>query len=484
MSESYDVIICGFGGAGAAAAIEAHDAGAHVLILEKMDSGGGSTAEAGGTLATVVDPTGAVEHYAALTEGRTPRAVIEAHVAGIAELPRWIARCGGTVGGYEPESPKFPVIHDGTAYSNRPRADAIGRRLKVREPGVDHGGTTLWNLLRRNVETRLIEVRYASRGRRLIRETDGVTGIEVEASTGTTTVLHARRGVVLTCGGFAYRRDYLREHLGVELDALGPPGRNTGDGIDMALGVGAALWHLNAVATSFGYRFPGCDVGWMCAVHGLGFFLVDQRGRRFVNERNAETHAAKNILLVRDPLTGAFTRFPSYLILDEATRLAGPLASRKGGWNRQRPWSDDNSDEIAQGWIKRGDSLVKLGAELGLDPDVVDELESTAERFNHAARHGNDEFGRPRQEMAPLDALPFYGVPIIPVLLNTQGGPRRDAQARVVDTAGQVIPRLYSAGELGSMWAELYPGAGNVTEALVFGRIAGRNAAQLESIDK
>jgi succinate dehydrogenase/fumarate reductase flavoprotein subunit len=57
VTDAYDVIICGFGGAGAAAAIEAHDAGAHVLILEKMDSGGGSTAEAGGTLATVIEST-------------------------------------------------------------------------------------------------------------------------------------------------------------------------------------------------------------------------------------------------------------------------------------------------------------------------------------------------------------------------------------------------------------------------------------------
>lgn len=64
-----------------------------------------------------------------------------------------------------------------------------------------------------------------------------------------------------------------------------------------------------------------------------------------------------------------------------------------------------------------------------------------------------------------------------PVALNTQGGARRDAKARVLDTRGAPIPGLYSAGEFGSIWGHAYPGGGNITEAPVFGRIAAAGAA-------
>ena len=61
--------------------------------------------------------------------------------------------------------------------------------------------------------------------------------------------------------------------------------------------------------------------------------------------------------------------------------------------------------------------------------------------------------------------------------LNTQGGPRRNERAQVVRPDGTPIPRLYSAGELGSIYSYLYQGTGNIGECLAFGRIAGRNAA-------
>jgi succinate dehydrogenase/fumarate reductase flavoprotein subunit len=72
---------------------------------------------------------------------------------------------------------------------------------------------------------------------------------------------------------------------------------------------------------------------------------------------------------------------------------------------------------------------------------------------------------------------PFYAVEVYPCLLNTQGGPKRNEKAQILDTNGKIIRRLYSAGELGSMFNILYPGAGNVSECLAYGRIAGRNAA-------
>ena len=74
---------------------------------------------------------------------------------------------------------------------------------------------------------------------------------------------------------------------------------------------------------------------------------------------------------------------------------------------------------------------------------------------------------------------PFYAMVLTPALVNTQGGPRRDKEARVIGSNGAPIGRLYSAGELGSIYPFLYQGGGNIGECLAFGRIAGRNAAPL-----
>lgn len=111
-------------------------------------------------------------------------------------------------------------------------------------------------------------------------------------------------------------------------------------------------------------------------------------------------------------------------------------------------------------------------------------------RWNEDIRAGKDTlFGRPVKKVAksyafdaplvsaPLERGPYYALELWPTLVNTQGGPRRDEKARIVSALGKTIPRLYGAGELGIMWDPIYQGACNNAEALVFGRIAGRNAA-------
>jgi succinate dehydrogenase/fumarate reductase flavoprotein subunit len=469
----YDVIIAGYGGAGAAAAMAAHDAGARVLILEKAQAGGGSTAESGGSFATVLDRDGAIEHYLAITEGRTPRDVIAAYVDGVLELPKWLADNGRLTEPLPMGHPPFPRRYAGTAFEDKRHSAAIGERYRVREEGVSHGGTSLWNLLRENVERRGIEVRLEGPVTRLLTDRGRVTGVVAHGADGPVEVA-ARKGVVLTTGGFGYSAELLREWVGAEIPAFGPPGRNDGSGLRMALEAGAALWHMNAVACGFGYRVPGLDAAWMCIMRSFGFLLADATGRRFLAESAVEHHAAGHALIVRDFRTGVFARLPSYLIFDEATRRAGPITTNEAGANRGLTWSESNLDEVERGWIKRGDSVADLARELSLPPD---RLEHTVRRYNQAAAGGGDEFGRPPAEMVPLGERPFYGIPVWPALFNTQGGPRRGPGGEVISTERVPVPGLFSAGELGSIWGALYPGAGNVTEAVVFGRIAGRIAA-------
>ena len=78
--------------------------------------------------------------------------------------------------------------------------------------------------------------------------------------------------------------------------------------------------------------------------------------------------------------------------------------------------------------------------------------------------------------LAPIVEKPFYAVELSPSMLNTQGGPRRNEKGQIVRPDGTPIPRLYSAGELGSIYSYLY-GTGNIGECLAFGRVSGRNAA-------
>jgi predicted oxidoreductase len=115
-----------------------------------------------------------------------------------------------------------------------------------------------------------------------------------------------------------------------------------------------------------------------------------------------------------------------------------------------------------------------LAEAVGLDPAV---LEATVGRWNHMCEAKRDtEFGRTLM-LSPIVRGPFYAVELSPSMLNTQGGPRRNEKAQIVRPDGSPIPRLYSAGELGSIYSYLYQGTGNIGECLAFGRVSGRNAA-------
>jgi glycine/D-amino acid oxidase-like deaminating enzyme len=107
-----DVVIAGYGPAGAAAAIAAHDAGHSVLILESAERGGGNARYSGGFLFDVPGDA-AVEHLDALCFGRTDRRVLETYAAGLHELDGWLRSLGGTTAPFEPPpaagSPTRPV---------------------------------------------------------------------------------------------------------------------------------------------------------------------------------------------------------------------------------------------------------------------------------------------------------------------------------------------------------------------------------------
>lgn len=480
MSKKADVVVIGFGGAGATAAIAAHDAGASVIILEKAESGGGTTQESSGNIRIIADQDKAARHYCALTLGTTPLEVMRVFTHGISEIPGWIEKIGGQIQPTPADPIKyfFPYIAPTTSYPDFVGSEGIGGRFAAKSEGDEGGGAALWRVLQKAVQQRKIEVVYNARATRLIKNDDGIVGVTARRSDGDIRV-GANRGVVLASGGFSYNADMQRQFIGMEIAAFSPPGRNSGDGIKMAQDVGADLWHMSAAVAGFGYKVPGYEAAFCAGILSEGFLIVDQNARRYMNEAHVEFHSGLLSAQVLDSVAGKRYRTPSFLIFDEKTRLSGPIATRvKHSYNQRFKWSEDNSDEIEKGWITSGPSLGGLADKLSLPES---ELQATMNRFNAACKNGNDEFARDRNLMRPLQG-PLYGIPIWPALSNTQGGPRRNEKAQVLDVFGNPIARLYSAGELGSIWGQLYPGAGNVSECIVFGRIAGRNAAQEPSL--
>jgi hypothetical protein len=176
-----------------------------------------------------------------------------------------------------------------------------------------------------------------------------------------------------------------------------------------------------------------------------------------------------------DMSTLRFDRIPSYLIFDEQTRKKGAITRVGHGSNRAYRWSLDNSDEIRRGWILSADDPAELATRLGIE--VNENLVDTINIYNEACKKQLDEkFGRSKKTLTKLSGK-YYGLPLWPCLLNTQGGPRRNARGEILDVWGTPIRRLYGVGELGSIWGFLYQSGGNLAECLGLGRMVGFNVS-------
>ncbi len=477
-----DVVVVGYGGAGAAAAIAAHDAGAKVIILEKNPEGGGNTQYSGGTIREYLDVEKASAYIEKITYGTVETDMIRFFVEECVKNPDWMKELGADI--ERAESFGFPDAPD-VVFPHLPGADGVGGRFHVKnETGGGFGGS-IWSTLCRNVEQRNIEILFNTSAKHLVRnENKEIIGVVADGPDGEIQV-KARRAVILACGGFEFNYEMQDQYLAFRYDALGNPG-NTGDGIKMAQEVGADLWHMTGLSCTIGYKIPEIEAPVGQRMQVGGYIYVDQQGSRFVDETGTDSHAFNLSFCYLDFKSLTYPRYPSYTIFDEDTRRAGPIATGSsmlmGRWTDFYTWSDDNLAEIERGWIKKGDTIADLSREIGIRPEA---LQETISQYNIYCIGGYDpEFGRRPDHLIPIIRPPFYAIDIWPCLFNTQGGPQRNAGAQVLDVHGEPIRRLYSAGELGSIWGIIYPGAGNVSECLASGRIAGRNAVAEESWEK
>jgi len=463
--EETDVLVIGYGGAGATAAITAHDSGAKVFLVEKMDKGGGNTNVSFGGFLCLNDLAAGLDYLKNLCFRVSPGVDLETIETFAVECFRnrqWLESLGART-----------HVYGGAAFPQLPGAEAMEKRVIIGPNTKEEN--SFWNFMRHQVESRQIATWYQSPVKELVTDSGGSLSGALVAKEGMEKRVRTRRAIILTCGGFEFddwlKTNYLKEH---PYYALGSPG-NTGDGIRLAQKMGADLWHMSAVATPLGFKAPEFAAAFLIKPVADGFIFVDQEGKRFASEL-VDIHAYNFLVDFFDIHTLRFPRIPCFLIFDEATRRAGPLAVNAMGYNRGRyTWSKDNGKEIRRGWIVADDTIAGLARKIGLDQV---NLKKSISRYNKACELGEDrEFKRPKDKLVPLGPGPYYALKLWPCLLNTQGGPRRNAKAQVLYPDGQPVPRLYSAGELGSIFGFLYQGAGNIGECLVFGRIAGKEAA-------
>lgn len=483
-----DVVTIGYGCAGAVTAITAREAGADVLILEKQPQRSRHTnsSMSGGGFLCPSDVDSGVAYLHALCQ-----AYEGAYWTGKDMIRAWAELTAGNRAWIEARGGSFQKVV--VAEYAVPGCESVNRYF------FKDKGAGLMKFLSEQVDGKSIPVMYETAARKLLTDSRGrVVGVEAETHSedGVKRIrVRASRGVALTCGGFEYNESMKLNYLKAYPSYFCGSPANTGDGIKMAQDVGADLWHMNCVSGWVVMKFPevpqafyvdlspgmgrlsdtDTNVSELC-----GYIFVDRDGKRFTNEDiKTPMHGYYYELAAFDGRRLISPRLPNYWIFDSKRIGMGPIPrpiSRFSGSSGLYEWSSDNRREIDKGWIVTGRTIRDLAERLEIPPDV---LEKTIANYNGYCQKGLDpDFGRAPSDLVPIKDPPYYAIKLWPGGANTQGGPRRNVNAQVLNTDGEPIPGLYSAGELGSIYGMLYPGAGNLAECLAFGRVAGENAAR------
>lgn len=470
----YDVVVLGMGAAGMVAAKTAADNGAKVVIVEKCDEAkaGGNTKVCGQLFAYGNGDVEATKtYYNSLAGGRfIEPEIVDVISEGVANMAETLATEFGFNRDEFMDWTGLPVIGEmSPEYPEKPGHEKIG--LWTTHAGVSD--SYLYQGLKQNVLDRneSIDVWYSSPAKKLLQDPESKTvlGVTVERD-GKEMNIRAINGVCLCTGGFECNKEMVQHYLNVINYAPRGGQYNTGDGIKMAQEIGADLWHMDAYEGLFGLgsvTYP-TEEGVPCemvatltqnAMNKGASILVGTDGERFVNESEIVRHGH----LYENGIWENPT-FPEkiWYIVDETQKAEIEAAGLM--------------TEAQLAMFTAYDSIEAMAEGTGCD---ADRLAKTIKHFNSFAKNGEDiKCGREAQYMRAFDGKKYYAMYMVSGLLNTQGGPKRSYKAEVLDTHGNPIPHLYSAGECGGITVCMYQGGTNIAECITFGRIAGKNAAE------
>lgn len=448
----YDVIVVGAGGAGLSAAAAASEAGAKVLIVESEPRTGGSTALSGGVFyaagtslqreAGVDDPgpDDQYRYYMTLNQYRLEAALVRRLCNDAPDAFEWLRALGC----------EFRVADLYAA-----GVDKIPRGHRAAG-----GGAAIVEAIEGSLDG--VDIATATRVESLLIEDGAVRGIV----TGGAPVRAA--AVILATGGFGANPALLAElypDAARHGDAhwyIGAPG-SRGDGLVMGRDAGAGVDGLNKglllLSPGFAKDLESYLPGWL--MH------VTPAGRRFVDE---SIEYSVLVGLLRDQPGGV-----CFALFDEDRRTAARTSAYRPAPN----WTADRLAEFAgKGLLARADTIPALAGMIGVPADA---LETAIARYNAMADAGADrDFFKSADLLHPIRTPPFYAATIRAAIVCWTGtGLRIDVEAHVLDEAGRAIPGLYAAGETtGGMFGDCYASGGaSIANAVIFGRVAGRNAA-------
>jgi len=456
-TENHEILVLGTGLAGMAAALMAKECGAAVTIIDKAPetSRGGNTRFSGGALRCPTPefpPDALVEELDRITKGRANRALANVLYGNGEKDVQWLIGLGAPL-----TSP------------NEERPDLRGGKMSYHVRGNGYG---LVESLYPRLAERGITCRFETKAIEFLSDGSGrVVGVRAKTRKGYVDLL--AKAVIVATGGFQANTEMRVRYLGREAASLVVRGSkyNTGDGLSMVTAIGGKSmgdWggFHSAVMDA---RSEPVEAGETNINSYPYTIMVNRNGDRFVDEGEDffdTTYVKYGKAIIAQPGSIAYCLFDA------------KLAERELVYCLHREFQPVDAS-----------SIERLAQKLGLP---ADRLQATVDTFNAAVQPGKFDSeirdGKctvgiypPKSNWAlPLDTPPYFAFPATGGITFTLGGLKVDERTRVIDTEDRAIPGLYAAGELiGGLFYENYPGGASLLRSLVFGRIAGKEAAQL-----
>ena len=540
--QEFDVIVLGTGAAGLTAAIAAHEGGARVGVFEKAATVGGTSAWSGGQIWIPNNPhqlalgkqdsrEDAMTYIMSLSHGMIDETLAATFVDTGPEMINFLEQRtpvkfyaipdfpdyhpefpgGKPEGGRTLECPPFPygdlgdwcdrvgtspyypdfTVTIGETTLGQSVPQPVDPEVKARRHANDERGMglALIGRLLKGCLNRGIEPQTDCRAVELIMTEGSVAGVRFEGPNGRFDAIAPN--VILATGGFEWNPDLVRAFTRGPLTHPVSIETNTGDGLKMAMKVGAMLGNMREA-----WWMPVIEVP--TEVNRLGrqlltyertmpgSIMVNKKGKRFTNEAS-NYNAFGAAFHEQDVSRFDYANLPCWLIFNQ-------------DYYAKYPFLGGLTDGFAQDarppqWMISADTLAGLATRLGIDPQA---FEATVERFNTNTAAGHDPdfrrgesandlwWGDPawrgdrRATLGPVGNGPYYAVEVKSGALGTKGGPQTDKDARVVDVDGTPITGLYAAGNvMASVMGMTYGGAGGtLAPGMVFGYRAGLDAAR------
>ena len=454
-TSNYDVVVIGAGGAGFSAAITARNAGANVVLLEKMPAVGGNSLISGAEMNVAknwVQPKLGInddspELHAEDTfkggDGKGDMKVINVMTHEALDAAKWCRDYLGVrfeddnlffFGGHSRKRALIPVGHTGTEFIAKfqAKADELG-----------------------------IPVITNMKAEELIKNKDGrVVGVKATMD-GSEYTFNAKGGVVLATGGFGANPEMVKKYnpkIDERFKTTDAPG-STGEALYMAERAGAELVNMGYIQT-----YPICDpisgaIELIADARFDGAIMLNQEGKRFVEE-----------LQRRDVLSEA--------ILNQTGQYCWVLWNDNIGKisNTVKAHANEYEAFTKQGIMTTCDDL-KCIADFTKIP--FDQLQKTVKRVSDMAGKGNDKDFNHRAGLMDMQQGKYYVIKAVPSTHHTMGGVRINEKAEALTAEGKVIPGLWAAGEVTGVTHGTNRLGGNAyTDIIVFGRIAGEAAAK------